>query len=319
MSELLEALELHPVRIPMRHPFRRVDHREAVLIKGPEGWGEFSPFPDYPPQVTARWLASALESACSPLPSPVRERIPVNVTVPVVPPETAAALVRESGASTAKVKVGDPGTTIDEDEERLDAVVDALGPGGRIRIDVNAVWTLEEATKALEHLSRFDFEYVEQPVATIAEMVELRRRVGVRLAADELIRLSPNPLEVTEQGACDVVIVKVQPMGGVARVMSLINRIDLPVVVSSALETSVGIYGGLLVASLIDDLPYACGLATVSLLQGDPTPHPLVSVDGFLDVRRVEPERVQLMRWAPDRELATEMMRRLRSAAELLT
>lgn len=303
----------------MRHPFRRVDHREAVLIKGPEGWGEFSPFPDYPPQVTARWLASALESACSPLPSPVRERIPVNVTVPVVPPETAAALVRESGASTAKVKVGDPGTTIDEDEERLDAVVDALGPGGRIRIDVNAVWTLEEATKALEHLSRFDFEYVEQPVATIAEMVELRRRVGVRLAADELIRLSPNPLEVTEQGACDVVIVKVQPMGGVARVMSLINRIDLPVVVSSALETSVGIYGGLLVASLIDDLPYACGLATVSLLQGDPTPHPLVSVDGFLDVRRVEPERVQLMRWAPDRELATEMMRRLRSAAELLT
>ncbi len=319
MSELLEALELHPVRIPMRHPFRRVDHREAVLIKGPEGWGEFSPFPDYPPQVTARWLASALESACSPLPSPVRERIPVNVTVPVVPPETAAALVRESGASTAKVKVGDPGTTIEEDEDRLDAVVDALGPGGRIRIDVNAVWNLEEATRALEHLSRFDFEYVEQPVATIAEMVELRRRVGVRLAADELIRLSPNPLEVTEQGACDVVIVKVQPMGGVARVLSLINRIDLPVVVSSALETSVGIYGGLLVASLIDDLPYACGLATVSLLQGDPTPHPLVSVDGFLDVRRVEPEQVQLMRWAPDRERATEMMRRLRSAAELLT
>lgn len=303
----------------MRHPFRRVDHREAVLIKGPEGWGEFSPFPDYPPQVTARWLASALESACSPLPSPVRERIPVNVTVPVVPPETAAALVRESGASTAKVKVGDPGTTIEEDEDRLDAVVDALGPGGRIRIDVNAVWNLEEATRALEHLSRFDFEYVEQPVATIAEMVELRRRVGVRLAADELIRLSPNPLEVTEQGACDVVIVKVQPMGGVARVLSLINRIDLPVVVSSALETSVGIYGGLLVASLIDDLPYACGLATVSLLQGDPTPHPLVSVDGFLDVRRVEPEQVQLMRWAPDRERATEMMRRLRSAAELLT
>ena len=302
----------------MRHPFRRVDHREAVLIKGPEGWGEFSPFPDYPPQVTARWLASALESACSPLPLPVRDRIPVNVTVPVVPPETAAALVRESGASTAKVKVGDPNISIDEDEERLDAVVDALGPGGRIRIDVNAIWSLDEATRALEHLSRFDFEYVEQPVATIGEMVELRRRVEVRLAADELIRLSPNPLEVIEQGVCDVVIVKVQPMGGVARVLSLINRIDMPVVVSSALETSVGIYGGLLVASLIDDLPYACGLATVSLLQGDPTPHPLVTVDGFLDVRRVEPGRVQLMRWAPDRDRATEMMRRLRSAAELL-
>ncbi len=303
----------------MRHRFRRVDDREAVLIKGPEGWGEFSPFADYPPQVTARWLASALESACSPLPAPIRMRIPVNVTIPVVPPETAAALVKESGASTAKVKVGDPGSTLDEDEARLDAVVDALGPGGRVRIDVNGTWSLEEATAALGHLSRFDFEYVEQPVATIAEMVELRRRVEVRLAADELIRLSPNPVEVIEQGVCDVVIVKVQPMGGVARALNLASRIGLPVVVSSALETSVGIYGGLLVASLLNDLPYACGLATVSLLQGDPTPSPLVPVDGFLDVRRVEPEQVQLARWAPDRDRATEMMRRLRSAAELLT
>lgn len=319
MSAILEALELHPIRIPMRHRFRRVDHREAVLIKGPEGWGEFSPFPDYPPQVTTRWLASALEAACSPLPAPGRARIPVNATIPVVAPETAAALVKESGATTAKVKVGDPGSSLDEDEERLDAVVDSLGPGGKVRIDVNATWSLDEATNALTRLSRFDFEYVEQPVATIAEMVELRHRTGVRLAADELIRLSPDPVSVVEQGACDVVIVKVQPMGGVARVVSLARRIALPVVVSSALETSVGMYSGLLAASLLDELPYACGLATVALLEGDSTPSPLVPLDGFVPVTRVEPDAVQLRRWAPDRERATEMLRKLRAAAEILT
>jgi O-succinylbenzoate synthase len=302
----------------MRHRFRRVDHREAVLIKGPEGWGEFSPFPDYPPQVTTRWLASALEAACSPLPARGRDRIPINATIPVVAPDTAAALVKESGAKTAKVKVGDPASSLDEDEARLDAVVDSLGPGGKIRVDFNATWSLDEATSALTRLSRFDFEYVEQPVATVAEMVELRHRTGARLAADELIRLSPDPVSVVEQGACDVVIVKVQPMGGVARVVSLARRIDVPVVVSSALETSVGMYSGLLAASLLQELPYACGLGTVALLQGDSTPSPLVPFDGFVRVDRVEPDPVQLRRWAPDRDRATDMLRTLRAAAEIL-
>jgi o-succinylbenzoate synthase len=303
----------------MRYRFRRVDHREAVLIRGPEGWGEFSPFPDYQPQVTARWLAAALEAACSPLPTPVRNQIPINATVPVVAPELAAALVKESGARTAKVKVADPGSSLAEDEERLDAVADALGPGGKIRIDVNATWTLDEAINALSKLSRFDFEYVEQPVATISEMIELRKRTGVRLAADELIRLSPDPVRAVELGACDVVVMKVQPLGGVARVLNLAARVGLPVVISSALETSVGMYSGLLAASLLEDLPYACGLGTVSLLEGDSTPDPLVPFDGFVDVRRVEPDPVQLKRWAPDRERSKEMLRKLRSAAELLT
>lgn len=319
MSQLLEALELYPVRIPMRHRFRRVDHREAVIVKGPQGWGEFSPFPDYPAEVTTRWLAAALEAACSTLPDPGRARIPVNVTVPTVQPDVAAALVKESGASTAKVKVGDPDPGIEADEERLDAVAEALGPKGRIRIDVNATWSLDEATKNLERLSRFDFEYVEQPVGTIDEMVELRRRTSTRLAVDELIRLSPDPLRIVEQGAADVVVLKVQPMGGVSRVLDLANRIDLPVVISSALETSVGMYSGLLAASLLSDLPYACGLGTVSLLEGDVTPDPLVGFDGFIDVTRVEPNPIQLARWAPDRNRAAEMLRKMRAAAEVLT
>ena len=319
MSALLEALELHPFRIPMRHRFRRVDHREGVLIRGPEGWGEFSPFPDYPPEVTTRWLAAALEAACGALPEPGREQIPVNVTIPAVPPDVATGLVLESGASTAKVKVGEAGQPPHEDEARLGAVRDALGPGGKIRIDVNAAWDLDTATERLNSFSRFDLEYAEQPVASLEEMVELKRRTPVRLAADELVRLRPDPLEVAEIGAADVLVLKVQPLGGVNRALDIAARAGIPVVVSSALETSVGIYCGLLVASLLPELPYACGLGTVALIEGDPTLDPLVSLDGMLDVRRPEPDPELLARWRPDRDQAAEMLRKVRSAAEVLT
>jgi O-succinylbenzoate synthase len=319
VSALLEALELHPIRIPMRHRFRRVDHREAVLIRGQAGWGEFSPFPDYPPNVTTRWLASALEAACSSLPSPGRSSIPVNVTVPAVTPDVAMRLVLESGASTAKVKVGEPGQTVEEDEERLAAVRSAIGPEGKIRIDVNAAWDLETATERLASYSRFDLEYVEQPVRTLEEMVELKRRTDVLLAADELVRLRPDPVEVAEMGAADILVVKVQPLGGVGRTLDIAARAGIPVVVSSALETSVGIYSGLLVASLLPELPYACGLGTVALIEGDPTRTPLVSMTGELEVRRPEPDPELLERWRPDRDRSAEMLRKVRSAARVLT
>jgi O-succinylbenzoate synthase len=319
MSSILDTLELHPVRIPMRHRFRRIDHREAVLIRGPSGWGEFSPFPDYPPQVTTRWLASALEAACTSLPTPGRETIPVNVTVPAVDPAVAAALVLESGATTAKVKVGEVGRPQEEDEARLAAVRDAIGATGKIRIDVNATWDLETATERLQALSRFDLEYAEQPVATLEEMVELKRRTDVPLAADELVRLRPDPVEVAEMGAADILVVKVQPLGGVARTLDIAARAGIPVVVSSALETSVGIYSGLLVASLLPELPFACGLATVALIEGDPTRAPLVSMNGSLEVRRPEPDVELLQRWRPDRDRAAQMLRKVRSAAQVLT
>lgn len=319
MTRLDDVLELHPVRIPMRYRFRRIDHRDAVLIRGAAGWGEFSPFPDYPPQVTAKWLASALESACGSLPEPGASRIPVNVTVPAVDPELARSIVLESGASTAKVKVGEPGQGEQQDEERLEAVREVLGADGKIRVDVNATWDLDTATNRIESWSVFDLEYVEQPVADLDDMVELRRRVSVPLAADELVRQSPDPIEVAERGAADILVLKVQPMGGVERVLDVANRSKLPVVVSSALETSVGIYPGLVAAAMLDDLPYACGLGTVALIEGDPTLDPLVPVDGYLDVRRPEPDPDLLQRWRPDRSTAAEMMRRVRSAAEVLT
>ena len=319
MSEsVLEQLELYPVSIPLRYRFRRVESREAIIIKGPTGWGEFSPFPDYPPEVTTRWLASALESACSLWPEPVRDRVPVNVTVPALDPEQSHQLVRESGCRTAKVKVAEPGQSFEDDYARIEAVRDALGPEGKVRIDVNAAWSLDEATESLNRLAIFDLEYAEQPVRTIDDMIELRRRVSVRIAADEAVRMSSDPLEVAERGAADVMVLKVQPLGGVGRALDLAHRSGLPAVVSSALETSVGIAAGVAAAAALPELDFACGLGTVSMYTSDIVDEPMLAQDGYLAVRRPEPSMDLLRRFAAPRDVAALLLRRLRRAAEVL-
>ncbi|HSJ35722.1 MAG TPA: o-succinylbenzoate synthase [Acidimicrobiia bacterium] len=319
MSPVLDSFELHPVRLPMRHRFRRIDHREAVLVRGPAGWGEFSPFREYPPEVTARWLASALESACSVLPDPLRRRIPVNVTVPAVDPTVAAEIVAESASTTAKVKVAEPGQDDLADMARLEAVRRALGPKGRIRIDANGAWDVSTAVARIEALATFGLEYVEQPVASLDEMRQVRDSVAVPIAADESVRTALDPLEVVEAGAADLLVLKVQPLGGVQRTLDLAARAGLPVVVSSALETSVGMAAGLAAAAALPELEYACGLGTVALLDGDVVDEPLLPREGWLEVRRPEPLPELLERYHPGREQAGEMLRRVRAAAELLT
>jgi o-succinylbenzoate synthase len=319
MSALLDSFELHPVRVPMRHRFRRVDHREAVLIHGPAGWGEFSPFREYPPEVTARWLAAALESACSVLPSPRRDRVPVNVTVPAVGPALAAEIVAGSGATTAKVKVAEPGQAEEADLARLEAVREVLGPEGRIRVDANAAWDVDTAVRRIGALAGFGLEYVEQPVPSLEEMRQVRESVEVAIAADESVRTAIDPLEVVEAEAADILVLKVQPLGGIERTLDLAARGGLPVVISSALETSVGMAAGLAAAAALPELDHACGLGTVALLDGDVVAEPLLPRDGWLQVRRPEPDPDLLERHHPGRELAAGMLRRVRAAAELLT
>ncbi|MEX2423819.1 MAG: o-succinylbenzoate synthase [Acidimicrobiia bacterium] len=315
----LADVVLHPVRIPMRVRFRRVTWREAVLLEGAAGWGEFSPFPEYPPTTTARWLAAGLEAAVREWPDPVRTRIPVNVTIPAVDPEVAYHTVIESGCRTAKVKVAEPGEDQGLDDARVAAVRDALGPDGRVRIDVNGQWTVDEAVARIEALSVHGLEYVEQPVATIDELIELRRRIDVPIAADEAVRTVDDPMEVVERGGADLLALKVQPLGGVHRTLDLARRSGLPVVISSALETSVGLAAGLAAAAGLPELPYACGLATGALLEGDVTSDPLRPVDGEITLRRPVPEPDLLDRWRADRETERRLLRRLRDAAELLT
>lgn len=315
----LSSMELFPFRIPLKLRFRRVTWREGVVIHGPAGWGEFSPFPDYPPEVTVRWLAAALEAACSPWPQARRSMVAVNVTVPAIGADEAAALVAGSGCTTAKVKVAEPGQSFQEDLDRVAAVRDVLGPRGKLRIDVNAAWTVPEAIEAIEALAVHGLEYVEQPVRTIDELAEVRAAVDVPIAADEAVRLSADPMRVVDQGAADILVLKPQPMGGVRRALDLARRCGLPVVVSSALETSIGLAAGVALAAALPELPYACGLGTATLLDGDLTDEPLQPLWGAVPVRRPEPSEELLRRWMADRDTESRVMRRLRHAAEILT
>jgi len=308
--------------IPLPTGFRGVSTREGLLIEGPQGWGEFSPFPEYSSEVAARWLAAAREAAGEPWPAPLRDRVPVNTTVPAVGPEQAHALVTASGCTTAKVKVAERGLPMAVSEAgdlaRVEAVRDALGPSGAVRVDANGAWDVETAVRMLRLLDRFTLEYAEQPVATLAEMAALRRRVDVPLAADESVRTARDPRRVAGLAAADVVVLKVQPLGGVRAALEVAEAAGLPVVVSSAVETSVGLAAGLAFAAALPELPYACGLGTQPLLAGDVVAEPLVPVEGFLAVRRPAPDPELLTRWAAPPPAAAAWRARMAAAAEVL-
>jgi O-succinylbenzoate synthase len=283
--------------IPMTTRFRGITVREGALVHGPNGWGEFCPFVDYDDAVAATWLATAVEQCTVGWPAPVRDRIPINCTVPVVEPARAHEIVAKSGCGTAKVKVADHPDALDEDLARLEAVRDAVGVDGKIRIDANAVWDVETAVRQIRLMDRAagGLEYAEQPCRTIEELAAVRRKVDVRIAADESIRRAEDPLKVAVAGAADVAVIKCTPLGGVRRAMAVAEAAGLPVVVSSALETSVGLAAQLALAGALPELDFACGLGTLSLLTGDVVADSLTVVDGCLPVPTTPP--------APDPEL----------------
>lgn len=273
--------------LPMRTRFRGITVREGVLLRGEAGWGEWSPFLEYDAEVAEPWLRCAEEAAAGDWPAPVRDAVPVNVTVPAVGPERAHAIVAAGGCRTAKVKVAEPGQTLADDEARLEAVRDALGPDGRVRIDVNGLWDLDTALASIPVLDRAagGLEYVEQPCAAVEDLAAVRRALDVPVAADESIRRAADPYRVRDLEAADVAVLKVQPLGGVRACLRIAEDIGLPVVVSSALETSVGLAAGVALAAALPDLPYACGLATGQLLERDVVSDPLLPTGGLLPVR----------------------------------
>jgi O-succinylbenzoate synthase len=306
--------DAHVYSIPLTTRFRGIDVREGMLLRGDAGWGEFSPFLEYDADTARPWLAAAREAADVGWPDAVRSEIPVNVTVPACDPERAQQIVRASnGCRTAKVKVAERGQVLAHDQARLEAVRDALGPDGLIRIDANAGWSVDDAVALIPLLDRAagGLEYVEQPVTTVEDLALVRRRVGVPIAADESIRRADDPYRVRDLDAADIAVLKVQPLGGVRACLRIAEDIGLPVVVSSALETSVGIAAGVALAAALPELHHACGLATVQLLAGDVTDEPLLPVDGVLPVLRPDVSADLLGRWAAGGDRRRHWERRL--------
>lgn len=280
-------------KIPLLVPFRGQTSRRGAVVSGPFGWGEYSPFPGFGTEDRRAAASAACASAFERWPAPVRDYIPVHVTVPALEPEAAAELVRSSGCAAAKVKVAEG-----NDEARVEAVREALGPDGRLVVDANGAWSVAEAVRRIKVLARYSVDLVEQPVATIEEMAELRRSVEVAVAADELANSREAVLRLVELEAADVLVIKVQSLGGVNRAMQVIQDSGLPAIVSSMLETSVGISAGLALAAALEHLPYPCGLGTLPLLAGDLVSDSLVPTEGRIKVRRPEADPALLDRYA---------------------
>ncbi|MDQ0644469.1 o-succinylbenzoate synthase [Microbacterium murale] len=318
LAELLDTARV--VALPMTTRFRGVDVREALLFEGPEGWAEFSPFVEYADAEASVWLASAIDYAWSTQPVPLRQSIGVNATVPAVAAaDVSRVLARFPGCRTAKVKVAEPGQSLSDDIARVRAARDALGPEGRVRIDANGAWNVDEAEHAIHALAEFDLEYAEQPCASVEELAELRSRVkymGIPIAADESIRKADDPLAVARAGAADLIVIKAQPLGGLTRALQIVVAAGLPAVVSSALDTAVGLSQGAALAAALPHLDYDCGLGTGALFVEDVAD--LSPTKGSIPVGRVTPDTARLDKLAASAERRDWWLERLERCHTLL-
>lgn len=326
LEEILAATRV--VALPMRVKFRGVTLRETALIQGPVGWGEFAAFTEYEPAEASAWLACAIEAAWLPYPQPLRTSIPLNATVPAVDAsEVEAVLARYEGqVREIKIKVAEAGLPFEEsltqDLARV-AAVRAACPGARLKIDANGGWTEAQAVRALNELADYDLLYAEQPVPGIEGLARVRDQLRARgnpllIAADEAVRKADDPLRVARLGAADLIIIKAAPLGGVRRALQIVEQAGLPAVVSSALESSVGIRTGAALAAALPQLPYGCGLGTVSLMAKDVTTHPLVARDGELPLRDITPEPRLLKEVAASPDRTAWWHRRIEACYRLL-
>jgi O-succinylbenzoate synthase len=281
-QQLLDTLRV--IALPMKTKFRGITVREVALIKGPHGWGEFSPFLEYDDAESASWLASAIEAATTPKPKLYRTSVAINGTIPALnePADLKRVVDSFPGVSSFKVKVGND---LAEDLARVN-VIRNLQPQAKIRIDVNGLWSVGQAEAFLSAVG--DIEYVEQPCATIEELRELKSRTSVKIVGDEVLRKAADPFAIDFTGAIDYLMLKVQPLGGIKRAHALAEHHNLPVVVSSALESAIGINYGLTLAASFETMNFNCGLGTGSLLAADVAHLPIV--DGKIEITEFEPQ-----------------------------
>ena len=281
-QQLLDSLRV--IALPMKTNFRGISVREVALIKGSHGWGEFSPFIEYDDAESAPWLASAIEAATTPQPKLYRTSVAVNGTIPALndPDDLARIVDSFPGVNTFKVKVGN---NLVEDLARI-KVIRQLRPQANIRIDVNGLWNVGQAEEFLASVGQI--EYVEQPCATIEELRQLKSKTPVKIVGDEILRKAANPFEIDLTGAIDYLMLKVQPLGGIKRAQAIAEHHKLPIVVSSALESAVGIKHGLTLAASFEEMNFDCGLGTGSLLASDVAHLPIV--DGKIEISEFEPQ-----------------------------
>jgi O-succinylbenzoate synthase len=307
--------------LPLRTRFRQIQTREIAIFRG-KRWAEFSPFLEYSDKEASQWLRAALSWANDPLPVLKRTTISVNATLPAVPlTEISSTLSSFGSFKTVKIKVAD-NKDISEDLARVRKVRE-LYPEVRIRLDANGALDVESALFMATQLRNIELEYFEQPVATIPELKQLRQElemteIELKIAADESIRRAEDPLRVAEEHAADIAVIKVQPLGGIEPALKIAKDSGLEIVVSSALESSIGISQGLHLAGALPNLSYDCGLATAALLAADVTSKPLLPINGAIEIREVEPDQTLIERYAASEERKQWWLDRIERCLNLL-
>lgn len=306
--------------IPMRIKFRGVTTREVLIFEGPYGWAEWSPFPEYPDEEAAIWLKAAIEFAYTDF-QPKAKTVKVNATLPAVD-NVKEALEPFGKFEVVKIKVAEKGQTLEDDFRRINKVLE-LYPDTRIRLDANGAFDIEKALKLSEYLLKknINLEYLEQPVATIAEMAELKlklKQIGdIKIAADESVRKVSDPLAVAQANAADILVLKAAPLGGITNAIAIAKEAGLPVVVSSALETSIGLSMGAFLAADLNS-PYASGLGTAALLAEDVTDKLLIPIDGEIEVTHPSLNSAKLFLLSGDETTIQRWVSRLTRAFRLI-
>ena len=312
LNQLLASMQV--VALPLKSKFRGITEREVALFEGPAGWGEFAPFLEYDDVESSTWLLSAVDAATNPAPMAYRGFIKVNATLPALnnAKEIEELLQSFAGCDTVKIKVGE---NLAEDIVRV-ARVRALLPKAKLRLDVNGAWSVDQALVNLYAIYEEvgSLEYIEQPCATLAELRQLKEKLVIdfKITGDEVIRKAKDPFAIDLQGAVDVLMLKVAPLGGVTRAREIGAHHKLPMVVSSALDSAVGIGYGLQLAASLPSLDYACGLATGQLLSADVADMPLEN--GELEVRAISPDADLLAKYAVPVERLTWWKERTKRA-----
>ena len=284
--------KLQVVSIPVKANFRGINFREIALFEGPAGWSEFSPFIEYSNKESSTWLKAAIEGATKEPPKPIRDQVEINATLPNVKvSEVKDLLAGFNGCNTIKIKIND----FETDQALLIECLKEV-PKAKFRLDVNGGWALEEAIANVQSYEKAFgslIEYIEQPCTDFADLKSLRNSTGIKIAVDESIRkyLAGDLTKIKE--VADIAIIKWAPTGGIDAALEVIEKIGLPVVISSALDSSVGISHGLSLAEAVPNLYGACGLGTVCLLEGDVTSNPLMPINGIIKNRKVIPDRIE--------------------------
>ena len=317
IAEIIRA-SARVVSVGLRTKFRGVTQREALLFEGPNGWAEWNPFIEYSDAEARLWLDAAIEFAFGELPPLTRSRIGINATLAAVEPDAVERALTPFGEfRTVKIKVAETGQDLNQDLGRIIKVSQGY-PEARMRLDANGGYTVDQAIALADMMleNGITLDYFEQPCATLPELISLRENFArnanpIKIAADESVRKATDPLEVARAGAAEILVLKAAPLGGITRALEISREAGLPVVVSSAIDTSVGISMGLHLAAALPNLEFDCGLGTAAMLIGDVTREPLIARDGYLEVRRVQVDEDRLNVFAAEDHRADWWLERL--------